>query len=356
MFNQLKRASYRLSDSVKENKNFGCTNNNNCIGYQYLKTDKVVLNYHVCYRTFFNLIKNRIQKSENILGIHLRVGDWLTCRKGNIIPSDNYDSFIKKNINTFKNCRKCIIFYGNGSTPNQENQNLSEQYINKIINTITNNLNLPVELSNNTDVDTDFINMINCQYFIVGMGGFSHLIGALSSNNVFWDLAIQYSKNYSNINDKIYFNQSLNFYNNKIIKKNIFNFLHEYNCNNINQIINITNNNLNNWLIDSLHKNYQMSHLNLKLCYLKIIFMHYYGGVFFKNIITDNICINEEIEFINNNNNINIIDKVDYYIIKSHTNLTRQLYKHILNILDNYKINEIDIDLNNIINKYNNVK
>ena len=72
MFNQLKRASYRLTDSVKENKNFGCTNNNNCIGYQYLKTDKVVLNYHVCYRTFFNLIKNRIQKSENILGIHLR--------------------------------------------------------------------------------------------------------------------------------------------------------------------------------------------------------------------------------------------------------------------------------------------
>ena len=84
--------------------------------------------------------------------------------------------------------------------------------------------------------------------------------------------------------------------------------------------------------------------------------MHYYGGVFIKNNITNNICINEEIEFINNNN-INMIDKVDYYVIKSHTNLTRQLYKFILNKLNNYENNyennQDNIDLNNIINKYN---
>lgn len=206
MIEKLKKSNYRLSDSVKFNKNYGCRKDS--IGYKYIKTKK---NTKLCYKTLCDIIDEDVHLLPNVLGVHIRVGDWLTTRSSSVIKAEKYEHLIKKHLDTLKKCEKCIIFYGTGSTPNQENQQKSEEYINKIKEIIINNLKIPIEFYHN-DVDTDFIGMVSCEYFIVGMGGFSHLAGAVSKNTVFWEIAIQSGERHGKKADKNYCYKSYNYY------------------------------------------------------------------------------------------------------------------------------------------------
>lgn len=127
--------------------------------------------------------KNNEQASDDVLSIHVRLGDLLNRALKHTVPDVNqYENIIKRLV-AEHGIVKCDIYYGNHRKICEDE---SQQYIQELIK-IVKKLGLECEFISRS-VDDDFCSLATSKHYLPSIRGFSWLSASINPNNVIWDI------------------------------------------------------------------------------------------------------------------------------------------------------------------------
>ena len=147
---------------------------------QYDKTKNPIVDFN-CLSDVVES-KNIFEHDDNVLSIHVRLGDLFNTLQQTIPKTHTYLDIIKK-YNLNERCDKCHLFFGNHLN---ENKTQSQEYINKL-SSLLSDAGFDVSIVSGS-VDDDFVKLSRCKNYIPSIRGFSWLSASINPNNVIWDI------------------------------------------------------------------------------------------------------------------------------------------------------------------------
>jgi len=184
---------YNLGDMIMSLNPKGLLHPEDSIVHRYLSSVDLPLQENVsglmpCASVDFDLVSSIVRSRtfdtvpDEILAIHVRVGDILKMPKEKQPSPEDYASIVTSNrLSERFDC--CYIFHGNHTNLGVS---ASKLYLDELV-TALEGLGMKCEFVSNS-VDDDFCALATAKNFLVGYRSFSWLAASINPNNVIWDL------------------------------------------------------------------------------------------------------------------------------------------------------------------------